>query len=97
MIFLLHLKYQLIPYFQIDPISARPLLIRCIKRIKKDPLTIKESFAGGGQWRIRTAVHGFADRCLATRPTDQSFIFIKLVGKDSKIIFQLARKNKDAF
>ena len=24
-----------------------------------------------GRWRIRTAVHGFADRCLATRPTDR--------------------------
>ena len=39
--------------------------------LKKDPLIIKESLAGGGQWRIRTAVHGFADRCLTTRPTDQ--------------------------
>ena len=25
----------------------------------------------GGLERIRTAVHGFADRCLATRPRDQ--------------------------
>ena len=23
-----------------------------------------------GRWRIRTAVDGFADRCLTTRPTD---------------------------
>ena len=28
-------------------------------------------FFSRGRWRIRTAVRGFADRCLATRPTDR--------------------------
>ena len=28
-----------------------------------------------GLWRIRTAVHGFADHCLATRPRDHTVIF----------------------
>lgn len=32
-----------------------------------------------GLWRIRTAVDGFADRCLATRPRDP--IFRKGVAK----------------
>jgi hypothetical protein len=42
---------------------------------KEDPLTIKGSVMGGGQWRIRTAVAGFADRFLATRTTDQFYYF----------------------
>ena len=32
-----------------------------------------------GSWRIRTAVVGFADRCLATRPTNLVFRSAKIV------------------
>ena len=32
-----------------------------------------------GSWRIRTAVIGFADRCLATRPTNLDFESAKIV------------------
>ncbi len=38
---------------------------------KKGNLFFRLPFLIGGRWRIRTAVDGFADRCLATRPTDQ--------------------------
>ena len=38
---------------------------------KKDPLRDKESVMGWGLWRSRTALRGFADRCLTPRPRDQ--------------------------
>ncbi len=38
---------------------------------KKRQSVFRLPFLIGGRWRIRTAVDGFADRCLATRPTDR--------------------------
>ena len=40
----------------------------------------------GGSWRIRTAVNGFADRCLATRPRNHSLQMV-----DHYIIASLSR------
>lgn len=39
----------------------------CVKQKQDTPYEVS---CYGGRWRIRTAVDGFADRCLATRPTD---------------------------
>ncbi len=44
----------------------------------------------GGRCRIRTGVRGFADRCLATRPTDHLSILayanIEMDRKDTLIL-----------
>src|SRR5690606_39631134 len=52
----------------------------------KKGVSSEAPFYVGGRWRIRTAVHGFADRCLTPRPTDHGS------AKIDKVLFP--RKEK---
>ena len=58
-----------------------------LKRLRKEKTFHEKSQkAFRGTWRIRTAVNGFADRCLATRPRNHSLQMV-----DHYIIASLSR------
>ena len=66
-----------------------------VRRAKKRPMG---ALLLGGRERIRTAVQGFADLCLATRPLDQSELECKCrdyskVSKTPTLIFVQKNKN----
>ena len=52
-------------------------------------MIIRGLSGGGGHGRIRTAVEGFADLCLATRPRDHLFKQVAKIAFPAKITVKI--------